>query len=423
MQILIPDAIGLQLPLGKVCPEQAVMPSRAPNSGKQHTGTIKHTVMKRTITVISAILLLAAVTYLSLPQYARKALIHLYPDIDDLSLFSHTTVSAPDTCWDWKISGRYGSVMPDSADEAYLRQMQTVAYLVIQDDSIIYEGYWDGWTPAHTSNIYSATKSIVSLLVGIALDEGKIASLDDPVCKYIPAYNKGLQSKVTIRNLLTMSGGMDWDESYASLFSATTHGYYGDDLYRFVTSLKVTVPPGVQYTYRSGETQLLAFVLEAATGETISSYAGRKLWKPLMPCSDAYWLLDKEGGDEKAFCCFHTTARDAARFARLMLHKGEWNGRRIISREYMAEAMSPASYLKDQWGKAPLDYYGFLVWIMDYNGARLPLFKGMLGQYIIAIPDKNAIVVRLGHKRSEKYIRETTEDNYRYVDIAMKMLR
>lgn len=377
---------------------------------------------KKSLTIVSAILLLLAITYFSMPKYAQRALIYLYPDIDDLSLFSHVVVHAPDSCWDWKISDRYGTVLPDSADEAYLRDRRSVAYMVIQHDSIVYEGYWDDRDTMKTSNIFSATKSIVSLLTGIALDEGKISSLDDPVCKYIPTYNKGLQSKVTIRDLLTMSGSMDWDESYASLFSATTHGYYGDDLYEFVTGLDVTSEPGVQYTYRSGETQLLAFVLEAATGETISSYAERKLWKPIMPRGDAYWLLDKENGDEKAFCCFHSSARDAARFGRLMLHKGEWNGRQVVSEQYMEEAMSPASYLKDQWGKDSLDYYGYLIWIMDYKGMKLPLFKGMLGQYVIAIPEKDAVVVRLGHKRSDKYVRETTEDNYRYVDMAMKML-
>lgn len=131
-----------------------------------------------------------------------------------------------------------------------------------------------------------------------------------------------MQSEVTLRHLLTMSGGMAWDESYASLFSVTTHGYYGNDLYDLVTSLEVTDRPGVQYSYRSGETLLLAFVIEAATGQTLSAYAEEKLWKPMQAERDAYWLLDKENGDEKAFCCFHTTARDVARFARLLLHRG-----------------------------------------------------------------------------------------------------
>ena len=228
--------------------------------------------------------------------------------------------------------------------------------------------------------------------------------------------------EVTVRNLLTMSAGMDWDESYASLFSVTTHGYYGNDLYKLVTELDVNEQPGIQYSYRSGETQLLAFVIEAATGQTLSKYAEEKLWKPMQAERNAYWLLDKKGGDEKAFCCFHTTARDIARLARLMLHRGNWNGRQLVSEKYLSEAMTPASYLKDQWGKDSLDYYGFQTWIMHYRGQTNPYMRGMLGQYAIAIPSHDAIVVRLGHKRSDIYRRELTTDIIRYMDIAMKIL-
>lgn len=174
--------------------------------------------------------------------------------------------------------------------------------------------------------------------------------------------------------------------------------------------------------YRSGETQLLAFVLEAATGVTLSKYAEQKLWQPMLAGQDAFWLLDKEQGDEKAFCCFHTTARDAARFARLMLRKGDWNGRQLVSERYMKEALSPAVYLKDQWGKDSLNYYGYQVWVMHYRDQVNPYMRGMLGQYIIAIPSRNAIVVRLGHKRSDVYVRELTTDIVRYMDIAMKIL-
>ena len=142
----------------------------------------------------------------------------------------------------------------------------------------------------------------------------------------------------------------------------------------------------------------------------------------MQAAQDAYWLLDKKDGDEKSFCCFHTTAREVARFARLMLHHGNWNGKQLVSEEYINEAMSPAGYLKDEWGKDSLDYYGFQIWIMNYKGQRNPYFRGMLGQYIIAIPEKNAIIVRLGHKKDEKRIRETTRDVYRYMDIGTKIL-
>ena len=360
--------------------------------------------------------------YMCLPYYARKALIYWLPTINDLSIFEHNTVNAPDSCWEWKISENYNRIRLPEADSIYLDEMKTVSFLVIKNDSIVYESYRGGWNDSITSNLFSATKSIVGLLVGIAIDEGKIRNVDDKVVEYIPEYNKGKQKDITIRNLLTMSAGMDWDEAYASLFSVTTHGYYGNDLYNLIMNLDIVDTPGVQYSYRSGETQLLSFVLEAATGTTISKYAEEKLWQPMMAGQDAYWLLDRKNGDEKSFCCFHTTARDAARFGRLLLNKGNWNGRQLVSEDYITEAITPASYLKDQWGKEPLSYYGFQTWIMKHNGENCPYFRGMLGQYIIAIPSKNAIVVRLGHKRSKEYVKELTNDIIRYMEIADRIL-
>lgn len=379
--------------------------------------------MKTWKKILIAIPVAVIIAYLCLPFYAKKALIYWFPTIDDLNIFEHATVHAPDSCWEWAISDKYNSYKLSKEDSAYIDDMKTVSFLVIRNDSILYETYRGGWNDTLTSNLFSATKSIVGMLVGIAMDEGKIGSVDDKVMKYIPEYNRGRQKDITIRNLLTMSAGMDWDEAYASLFSVTTHGYYGNDLYKLIMGLDIVDTPGVQYSYRSGETQLLSFVLEAATGETISKYAEKKLWRPMMAGQDAFWLLDKKDGDEKSFCCFHTTARDAARFGRLMLNMGNWNGRQLVSREYMEEALAPASYLKDQWGKDPLTYYGYQIWIMNYKGKRCPYFRGMLGQYIIAIPSKNAVVVRLGHKRSREYVKELTTDIIRYMEIAEKILQ
>lgn len=357
-----------------------------------------------------------------MPYYAKIALIYWYPDIDDLQFFHRDTVQRADTCWDWRVAHDYNTYELSSEDNAYLDELRTVSFLVIQGDSLVYEEYRDGWNDTLTSNIFSSTKSIVGLLVGVAVDEGKIASVDDPVGKYIADFAIGEKAKITIRNLLTMSGGLNWDETYASLFSVTTHGYYGDDLYDLITGLDVIEEPGKQFSYRSGDTQILAFVVEKATGKTISQYAEEKLWKPMQACRDAYWLLDREEGDEKAFCCFHTSAREIARFARLILHRGYWNGCQLISETYMDEATSPAYYLKDGFGKDSLDYYGFQIWIMHYKGMVNPYFRGMLGQYIIAIPERDAIVVRLGHRKDDVRVRETTQDVYRYMDIALKIL-
>ena len=378
----------------------------------------------RTLLLTAAALLLTlAAAYLCLPHYARQALIHLMPVIDDLETFHRDTVRhAPAHVRLWPHAAAYNRSRLSPADEAYLDSLHTVAFLVVSRDSLLFESYRDGWNDTLTSNLYSATKTIVGLLTGIALDEGKIHSLDDPVSRYLPAYTRGRQADVTLRHLLTMSGGMAWDEAYASLFSVTTHGYYGDDLYDLVTQLDVTEAPGVQFSYRSGETQLLAFALEAATGQTLSKYAEEKLWKPMQAERDAYWLLDKAGGDEKAFCCFHTTARDAARFGRLLLRHGNWDGRQLVSTSYMDELMRPASYLKDQWGRDSLSYYGLQTWLFPYRGEVLPCMRGMLGQYIFAIPSREAIVVRLGRKRHDVYEGPFTVDMTRYLDIAMKIL-
>ena len=189
---------------------------------------------------------LLAVVVLCLPHYARQALIHLMPVIDDLDTFEKDTVCHnPDNVWQWPLAERYNSYQLSDEDKAYLDSLGTVSFLVIRHDSLLFEDYRNGWNDTLTSNIYSATKTIVGLLTGIALDEGKIHSLDDPVSRYIPSYTKGMQAQVTLHHLLTMSAGMDWDEAYASLFSVTTHGYYGNDLYDLVTHLEITEEPGV----------------------------------------------------------------------------------------------------------------------------------------------------------------------------------
>lgn len=376
---------------------------------------------KRWIQITSAILALIALALLVMPTYMREALIHWYPDITDTYIFDSHTVTKADTCWDFPMAEDFNSYKMSPEENAYLKEYGTVAYLVMQNDSVLYEEYRDGWTSERLSNIFSATKSIVGLLIGIAYDEGAIKSLDDRVSVYLPDFKDG--DKITIRNLLTMSSGLDWDEAYTALVSKTTQAYYGDDIRSLVMNLKVVEQPGKKYSYKSGDTQLLSFVLEAATGLTVSEYAQQKLWHPVQACRDALWNLDRKGGDEKTYCCFNTTARDMAHLARLILHNGEWNGRQVISSAYLQEAISPAGYLENEFGDGALDYYGFQIWVMHYKGLQFPAFRGLGGQYIFAIPQKNAIVIRLGHKRSDEYIREKTTDIDTYLDIAFRILK
>lgn len=409
--------------------------------------------MKRIISkwqkITSGILVLTAIAFLFMPTYVREALIHWYPDISDTYLFHSHTVDKADSCMEWAKAKDYNLYRMTEEENAYLEKYGTVSFLVIQHDSILYEEYREDRTPETLSNIFSATKSIVGLLIGIAHDEGYIESLDDKVSKYLPEFQEGGRDRITIRNLLTMSSGLNWDEAYTALFSRTTEAYYGDNIRELVMGLEAVEEPGKQFSYKSGDTQLLAFVLEAAlsgkwrndtvngkaTGygqeaggtnpqaATISDYARQKLWQPMGACTDALWNLDKKNGDEKSYCCFNTTARDVARFARLMIHGGNWNGKQLVSEAYMKEATSPAAYLKGEFGDEALDYYGFQIWILHYKGMQFPYFRGLGGQYIYAIPEKDAIVVRLGHKKNDVPVREGTVDITDYLDIAFKILK
>jgi CubicO group peptidase (beta-lactamase class C family) len=378
--------------------------------------------MKKTGRILLIITILLAITYFFLPGYVQTALIYQNVDIDDYTIFHNRTIKAG-TAEPWKLSKDYNKYQFSAKDRAKIEAYKPVAFLVIQDQKILYEEYWEDYSPSSLSNSFSASKSIVSLLVGIAIDDGYIKSIDQKVKDFIPKYDSPENKNLSIRDLLTMSSGLNWDEAYTSPFSKTTEAYYGTDLSGMIKSLKVVDEPGKQYNYLSGNAEVLAMILQAATGQTISSYASEKIWTKIGAEHDALWSLDRENGLEKAYCCYYSNARDFARFGQLILNNGQWDSTQIISASYLKDAISPASYLLNEEGTAPVDYYGYQFWIIDYKGMKIPYMRGILGQYIYAIKEKNAVVIRLGHKRSHEYVNHHTKDIYLYLDEAMKILK
>jgi len=379
--------------------------------------------MKKFGRVLLIIIIVLGVTYFFLPGYVQTALIYQNVDIDDYTIFHNRTIHKGKS-QAWAFSKKYNSYQFTSDERAQMEQYKPVAFLVIQNKEILYEEYWENYGPTSLSNSFSAAKSIVSLLIGIAIDEGAIKNIDQKVKDFIPEYNTPENKDLTIRNLLSMSSGLNWDEAYSSPFSKTTEAYYGTNLPAMVKSLKVIEKPGKQYNYLSGNSEVLAMVVQAATGKTISEYASEKIWKKIGAEQDALWSLDKEDGMEKAYCCYYSNARDFARFGQLILNQGKWNdSTQIVSWNYLQQAISPASYLLNEEGTGPLDYYGFQYWIIHYKGMDIPYMRGILGQYIFAIKEKNAVVVRLGHDRSHEYIDHHTKDIYLYLDEAMKILQ
>lgn len=340
--------------------------------------------------------------YLVLPSnyYLRCALIHLLPKIDQYPIFENRTIEAgaPQA---WIQSEDYNKL---SIPEKYLPvfdELGTVAFVIIKDSSLLFEQYWEDYSPKSHSNSFSMAKSIVSLAIGCAIDDGFIKNVDQPVSDFYPEF-QGYNGKVlTLRHLLTMSAGVDFDEAYSSPFSPTTKLYYGDDLEKIALGMKETEEPGVNFIYQSGVTQLLSLIVEKATGENISSYVSRKLWTPMNAEEDALWSLDKKEGIEKAYCCFNSNARDFARFGQLILNKGSWNGRQLVSESYITEATTPDTSLTFKEYNETNHCYGFQFWHLTYKGMEIPYMRGILGQYVFAIPELNAVVVRLGHKRSD----------------------
>jgi CubicO group peptidase (beta-lactamase class C family) len=328
--------------------------------------------------------------------YLFKAIWYNYVDIDDYKIFKNNTVTT-DVHQPWDTAAAYNKAsMPDTLQQM-LKDLETVAVLVIKNDSLLFEQYYEGYNDSSWSSSFSAAKSIVSLLIGAALKEGKIHSLQDPVGNYLSEFASGKKASIKIIDLLTMSSGTDWDESYASPFSVTTQAYYGTDIYKVATSVNVIHTPGTLHSYKSGDTQLLGLILEKATGKSLSAYAAEKLWQPMGAEHPALWSLDHTGGHEKAYCCFNSNARDFARFGKLMLDSGRWKGTEIITPEYYAASIKPCM-IPDESGQ-PCDYYGYQWWI--YPGQPIFYARGILGQYVIVIPDKKLIMVRLGKKRSD----------------------
>jgi len=270
------------------------------------------------------------------------------------------------------------------------------------------------------SNSFSVAKSIVSILTGIALKEGSIRDIDQPVGDFLPAFGKGARARITIRHLLTMCSGLNWDESYINPFSMTTKAYYGKDLKGLIMNLEAVEEPGRVFKYLSGNTLVLAMVLEKATGMNLSKYASEKLWKPLGAGRSALWSLDKKDGREKAYCCFNSNARDFARMGQLYLDRGMWKGRRLVPADYVAASTRPAPLVHPD-GR-PCGIYGYSWWLARHRDMRIFYARGILGQYIICIPEKRMVIVRLGHKRGPKNSEGQPEDLYLYVDAAMDMI-
>ncbi len=355
---------------------------------------------------------------------------HTKPTIYDLDVFNNRAVEKgiPQP---WKEHSQFGEFAMSQEQRRTVELLEPASFLVAWGDTLIYEEYWGKHNKERIGNSFSMAKSIVSLLIGVALDEGKIKSLDEPVANYLPEFN-GEKKEITIRHILTMSSGLSWSESYVSPFCDVAELYYDtDDRDLALNRRAIEQDPGITFQYKSGDTQVLMYILQAATGVSVSKYASEKLWKKMGAESEAMWsLAGDENSAEKAFCCFYSTSRDFLRLGKLVNHSGNWNGEQLVSADYVNEFSSLAP-LKKTNGK-PNSTYGFQYWIYTGMPYKVSYFRGLNGQFIISIPEKDLVIVRTGSKTMPNWKNTETvkdddlEGHYQelptYISIGMSVL-
>ncbi len=347
------------------------------------------------IFILSISILFSLFAVITGRMWMFPAVWHNFAGINDYKFFRNDTLSIAQPK-PWNEAKNINKISyPDSLNNL-LESLNSVALLAIQNDSIVFEKYWDGYSDSSLSGSFSMAKSVVSLLIGAAIHDGKIKSVDQYASDFIPEFKDGDKEKVRIIDLLTMSSGSDWNESYINPISVTTEAYYGNDLYKTATGIKIIHAPGTLHKYQSGNTELLGIIVEKATGKKLAQYATEKLWQPLGAEHAALWSTD-DNGEAKAYCCINSNARDFARIGKLMLDSGRINNVPVIDSAYFANSIK-ACNIPDING-VPCDYYGYQWWL-DPENKGVFYARGILGQYIIMIPAKKLIIVRLGKMTS-----------------------
>ncbi|VEJ19547.1 6-aminohexanoate-dimer hydrolase [Capnocytophaga canimorsus] len=373
--------------------------------------------------VIGALLLLLFVVggmYAMGYGYIFKAMRIIYGSghktafLSDYQRFDNRVIRKGSYTEPWALHTQYNQAPIPKSLEVLHQKYKTVAFLVIKNDSIWHEQYFEGYTQKSLSNSFSMAKTYVSALLGKAITDGYIKDLQQPVGDFFPEFSKGLAAKLTVGDLASMASGLDWNEDYYNPFSITTKAYFDAPLQEIILNLKVTDPPGKKYEYKSGNTQLLAMVIEKATGKTLSEYLSQSLWEPLGCEYDALWQLDSKEGTEKAYCCIASNARDFARLGKLYKDFGQWHGKQLLDSAYVAKSIQP------RFSDSP--QYGYGMWLLNYKNKSFFMMRGHLGQYVIVDPKNNVIIVRLGHLDADDSQNIFGADIYGYIDETYKLM-
>ena len=371
-------------------------------------------ILKWTLIVLGVLILLI---YIFNIDYIFKGVRTIYftgnntAFISDYEYFDNREVKSSNP-QPWALHNEYNKKYESNKLKKLNEDRKTKSFLVIKNDSIIFEKYYLGHKQTDISNTFSISKSIVTSMMGKAIMEGKIKGLNQYVSDFFNEYEKGLASELTIGNLASMSSGMKWSEKYYNPINITSESYFTDDLRSVILRQKIENKPGQNFRYSSGDTQLLGMVIEKATGTTLSDYLTEKFWIPMGAETTALWQIDSEKfGMEKAYCCISVTARDLAKFGKLYINKGKWGDTQILDSTFVKLSLKPV------FDKTP--FYGYGWWLYEYEGKKVFTMNGHRGQFVISFPDENIIIVRQGE--DNKKGDDGTGDLFQYISEGYKL--
>jgi CubicO group peptidase (beta-lactamase class C family) len=277
--------------------------------------------------------------------------------------------------------------------DQFVKLHKTISFAIIRNDSLLYEYYANNYSAATNVSSFSIAKSYITMLIGIAIDEGLIKSVNDPITDYISEWkHMAGYNLITIKDLLRHTSGLKFTENIFNPESDQLQFYYGTTLRKSILGSTIKEPPGQHFDYQSENPSLLALIIERTTGNTVSNYLQKKIWSQIGTEAPALWSTDRKdrAAIEKAFCCLNARTLDFAKFARLLLNKGNWNGKQIIPRHWIEESIISTT---ENGGKVS---YGYNLGLgpAAYN-SFYPI--GLYGQLLYIYPKKNLIIVRFGN--------------------------
>lgn len=360
--------------------------------------------------LITGTLLYAYIAYPA--EYVNRVLRWGNADVYDYQKFPKRPIDAPASRFEFPLAldedrvrtqFEIGSSIDDF--DSFLAENHTQAFIVIQNDAIIYEHYFNGASRDSIVTSFSVAKSFVSTLIGLAVEDGYIGSVDAPITQYIPELleRDPAFKNITIRDLLMMSSGINYQE-FPFVNGDDAKTYYYPDLRKLaLNETFITGKPGEKFLYNNYHPLLLGLILERATGMTATYYLQEKIWKPIGMEYPASWSLD-EFGFEKMESGINARAMDFAKFGRLFLQNGNWDGFQVVPTEWVAEATQAdtsvdyKSYYYDDYIFADgQGYYKYMWWGIQRDAKNYDFIaEGNHGQFIYISPYKNLIILRFG---------------------------